>query len=258
MRNWWIWIFFLLPIALRAQEQKGDSLQLPAIHMENRTAPMQGVTFRTDIEEPASRYLTDSSRVGIIPPSPLPLFRGDYFVEGHLFRYRNGALTGFGEQSTIPGIGRINEATILWSQVWGNRLLLQTYVQATQLEMEFLHRHVWGVGGTLHYQLDNHWSLRAFGSYDTGNPYNPYGRQWGGSLVWRASTRFGIEGGVRRRYNAWTHRWETEPIVAPYYQLDQLKLQIDLGPVLHQLFQELFFDHSRRGGPTIAPPKVHR
>ena len=77
-------------------------------------------------------------------------------------------------------------------------------------------------------------------------------------MVWKASSHFGIEGGVRRRYNAWTHSWETEPIVAPYYQNDQLKLQLDVGPILHQLLREVVVGRSRREGPTIAPPRIER
>lgn len=235
---------------LRAQELKRDTLpELPALGVKEQTISLPEKSYRMDAAGPMVP-LPDSSRI--------ELLRKDYYTQGELWRYRNGSLTGIGEQNSMPGIGRINEATLLWSQVWGKHLTLQAYLTATQLDMEFLHRHVWGVGGQLSYQLSDRWTLKAFGNYDTGNPYNPYGRQWGGSLVWKASSRFGIEGGVRRRYNAWTHRWETEPIVAPYYQFDQMKLQIDLGPVLHQLLQEVIVGHSRREGPTIAPPRIER
>ena len=266
MKGRWIWIALLCPLSLWGQEQKGDSLRYtPEFQTDVGHTPMQALPVRTDAVLPSLPQpdtarielrlpLTDTNPVRPYAINPSPLYLGDYATQSYLLRYRQGAWMGMGEQTTLPGIGRINEATLLWSQQWSDRLSMQAYLSATQLEMEFLHRHVWGVGGALQYQLDDHWTLKAFGSYDTGNPYQPYGRQYGGSLVWQASSRWGLEGGVRRRYNAFTHRWETEPIVAPYYQIDKLRLQIDMGPVLHQLIREIFIGSPRRSGPTIAPP----
>ncbi len=251
MRRWFLIPAILLAATpLWAQELTRDTLSVRSLSgREEPTVTLPMNTYRTDGTGPMTTW-RDSIR--------MELLRNDYNTQGELWRYRTGSLMGIGEQNSMPGIGRINEATLLWSQQWGDRLTLQAYLTATQLDMEFLHRHVWGAGGLASYQLGERWTLKAFGSYDTGNPYNPYGRQWGGSLVWKASSHFGIEGGVRRRYNAWTHRWETEPIVAPYYQNDQLKLQLDVGPILHQLLREVVVGRSRREGPTIAPPRIER
>ena len=129
---------------------------------------------------------------------------------------------------------------------------------ATQLNILFFHRHVLELKAEMSYHLSNHLSLHLFGSYDTGNPYNPYGRQWGGSLDWQITDRFGVEGGVRRSYNAVTGRWETLPIVAPYYNFNgKFRLQIDAGPLIQQLIRGAVYGREGRGNPTIAPPKNH-
>lgn len=188
--------------------------------------------------------------------SPTLLYKGDFYTSGRLLCYRTGQIWLEGEQNSLPGIGRINEASILWKQQLTDHLSLQTSVVATQLNMEFFHRHVLQLQAQMYYRLTDHLTFHLFGSYDTGNPYNPYGRQWGGSLDWQISPRFGIEGGVRRNYNAATGRWETLPIVAPYYNFgSKFRLQIDTGPLIQQLLKGAIYGHEDRGNPTIAPPK---
>lgn len=189
--------------------------------------------------------------------NPTLLHIGDFHTSGALLSYRTGQIWLEGEQSSLPGIGRINEVSALWSQQLTDRISLQAAV-TTQLNMEFFHRHVLQLQAQMSYRLTEQLTLHLFGSYDTGNPYNPYGRQWGGSIDWRISPRFGLEGGVRRSYNAVTGRWETLPIVAPYYNINgKFRLQIDTGPLIQQLIRGAVYGNEGRGNPTIAPPKNH-
>ena len=190
--------------------------------------------------------------------NPTLLYKGDFHTSGSLFSYRTGQIWLEGEQRSLPGIGRINEVSALWSQQLTDRFSLQAAVVTTQLNMEFFHRHVLQLQAQMSYRLTEQLTLHLFGSYDTGNPYNPYGRQWGGSIDWRISPRFGLEGGVRRSYNAVTGRWETLPIVAPYYKINgKFRLQIDTGPLIQQLIRGAVYGNEGRGNPTIAPPKNH-
>ena len=70
--------------------------------------------------------------------------------------------------------------------------------------------------------------------------------------------RFGVEGGVRRSFDAVTGRWETLPVVAPYYNVNgKFRLQFDTGPLIHKLLREAIYGREGRGNPTIAPPKNH-
>ena len=184
------------------------------------------------------------------------LYKGDFHTSGSLLSYRTGQIWLEGEQRSLPGIGRINEVSDLWSQQLTDRFSLQASVVATQLNMAFFHRHVLQLQAQTSYRLNDQLTLRLFGSYDTGNPYNPYGRQWGASLDWRISPRFGLEGGVSRSYDAVTGRWETLPVVAPYYNFgSKFRLQIDTGPLIQQLLRGAIYGHEGHGNPTIAPPR---
>ena len=259
---------------VQAQETKGDSVALilsmqPKEYNTNLAekstlllpveSPLPVATLHDSLITLDKQLLWSTQRLYLpFALNPTLLYKGDYSTSGALHPYRTGLVWLTGEQSSLPGIGRINEASVSWSHQSGDRLSLQAALVATQLNMLFFHRHVLELKAEMSYHLSNHLSLHLFGSYDTGNPYNPYGRQWGGSLDWQITDRFGVEGGVRRSYNAVTGRWETLPIVAPYYNFNgKFRLQIDTGPLIQQLIRGAVYGREGRGNPTIAPPKHH-
>lgn len=258
----------------QAQETKGDSAAfiLPMQPKECNTNLAENSSLLLPVESPLpvatlhdslitldKKLLWSTQRLYLpFALNPTLLYKGDYSTSGAFHPYRTGLVWLAGEQSSLPGIGRINEASVSWVHQSGDRLSLQAALVATQLNMLFFHRHVLELKAEMSYHLSNHLSLHLFGSYDTGNPYNPYGRQWGGSLDWQITDRFGLEGGVRRSYNAVTGRWETLPIVAPYYNFNgKFRLQIDAGPLIQQLIRGAVYGREGRGNPTIAPPKHH-
>ena len=259
---------------VQAQETKGDSvaLILSMQPKEYNTNLAEKSTLLLPVESPLpvatlhdSLITLDKQLLWSTQRLYLPfalnstlLYKGDYSTSGVLHPYRTGLVWLAGEQNSLPGIGRINEASVSWVHQSGDRLSLQAALVATQLNILFFHRHVLELKAEMSYHLSNHLSLHLFGSYDTGNPYNPYGRQWGGSLDWQITDRFGVEGGVRRSYNAVTGHWETLPIVAPYYNFNgKFRLQIDTGPLIQQLIRGAVYGREGRGNPTIAPPKNH-
>lgn len=264
------WLAAFIPAEASAQEVESDSaaLTLPPAAGEAHQAGLPSGSYA--MPQPAVPSAHDSlATIGMQHLShrnliylpfglnPTLLFRGDYDTSGTLYRYRLGQIRLEGSQNSLPGIGRTNEAAAMWSHRFGSRLALQAVLTATQLDMEHLNRHVFGIGGAMRYQLAPKLSLQLFGHYDTGHPYDPYGRQWGGSIDWQATPRFGIEGGIRRSYDPVSHCWETWPIVAPYYNFDHLQLKIDIGPLLQELLKDAIYGDRFRTGPTIAPPR-HR
>ena len=291
MRKLEFWQVLLLGLVLAfigveasAQEVKGDSA-VQALPM--RSDEMQKGALRNHIGDGSARPTVKSHDLSLPGPAspgrdslitldvqrllhpylpvlpfslnPTLLYKGDFHTSGPLLSYRTGQIWLEGEQRSLPGIGRINEVSALRSQQFTDRFSLQAAVVATQLNMEFFHRHVLQLQAQMGYRLTDQLTLHLFGSYDTGNPYNPYGRQWGGSLEWRINPRFGLEGGVRRSYDAVTGRWETLPIVAPYYNFgSKFRLQIDVGPLIQQLLRSAIDGHEghgSKGSPTIAPPR---
>lgn len=188
-------------------------------------------------------------------PSKMLNHQGDYTTSGNLYRYRLGRLDMEGSQNSLPGLGRINQASLLWSHQINDRLKLAAAVEATQLNINFFHRHVVELKGQMSYKLSERLSLHLFANYDTGNPYDFYGRQWGGVLRWKITNRFGVDGGVRRRFNPAIGQWETVPIAAPYYMVHDCRLQIDLGPMIYDAIRQSVYGNQPKGNPTIAPPK---
>ena len=62
------------------------------------------------------------------------------------------------------------------------------------------------------------------------------------------SRRFGMEMGVQRYYDAMRGRWETVPVVIPYYNFDKFKLGFDVGGLLYEILREVIFEKKDRGG----------
>ena len=65
-----------------------------------------------------------------------------------------------------------------------------------------------------------------------------------------------MEFGVRRYYDTMRGRWETIPVVIPYFNIDDLKLGLDVGGILYEILRNAMFDKKGwSGNPTIAPPR---
>lgn len=125
----------------------------------------------------------------------------------------------------------------------------------------------YGFGGSATWQIAPNLSITAFGSYWT--PAGVYGppammanvavTNIGGYLDWRFHPHWGVKAGVQSyRSMVYGGRWETQPIVMPYYRTSSgVELGVDLGGILYQLVRSLSSDSNwgRSGNPTIEPPK---
>lgn len=54
--------------------------------------------------------------------NPSPLFRGDYSTGGVLRQFPHGAVFGSGSQTSVPGIGRFNNASLGYQHIFNDRL----------------------------------------------------------------------------------------------------------------------------------------
>ena len=79
---------------------------------------------------------------------------------------------------------------------------------------------------------------------------------YGASMSFDMSERFGMEVGVQRYYDAMRGRWETVPIVIPYYRFEKFTLGLDVGGLVYELLRDLVFDKRDNSGPTIMPPRT--
>lgn len=188
--------------------------------------------------------------------NPAPLFRGDFSTNGVLKQFPNGALFGSGSQTSMAGLGRFNEASLGYLHTFNSKLSMQLSVDAVKMNMSHITRQAFSTSGSLTYQLSDQVGLKVFGTYDIGNSYGMSTHSYGATMSFDMSKLFGVEAGVERYYDPMRGRWETVPIVIPYYRFDKFTLGLDVGGILYEVLRNVVFDkRGDRGGPTIAPPR---
>lgn len=267
-RMTWLCLLITAPVFLCAQEDSTrftrDSVQIslpenifqPAplhLHSEKSTvsplypgklrSPLPDFSLKEEIRLP---YQTNLS----------PLFRGDYHTDGALKQFPNGTLFGAGRQTSLPGIGRINEASLVYRHAFNQKLAFQLQVNAMKINMTHTAGQAFSTSGTLFYRPSERVTFKFFGSYDIGNSYGMSTHLYGGTVSIGMSDRFGMEMGVQRYYDAGRRRWETVPVVIPYYHFDKFTLGLDVGGIVYEILRNLVFDKQKNNAPTIAPPRL--
>ena len=101
----------------------------------------------------------------------------------------------------------------------------------------------YGFSGHVSYNAASWITLHAFGNYYMGDlrlppaisPY-AYSTSFGGYADVRFSEHWGANLGAQRYVNPMNGRWETEPIVTPYYKFNNgSKLELPLGHLLKDI-----------------------
>lgn len=165
-------------------------------------------------------------------------------------------LFGSGGQTSVPGIGRFNNASLGYQHAFNQRLTLQFGVDAMKINMIHSTGQAFSTSGALRYQASDRVAFKVFGSYAIGNTYGMDTHRYGATMSLDMSERFGMEVGVQRYYDAYRGRWETVPVVIPYYNFDKFKLSLDVGGILYEILRNTVFDNrGGSGGATIAPPR---
>lgn len=188
--------------------------------------------------------------------NPSPLFRGDYSTGGMLRQFPRSVLYGSGGQTSLPGMGRFNNASLGYQHALGDKFTLQLGVDATKINMTHTTGQAFSTSGALLYRPSERMAFKVFGSYAVGNTYGMDTHRYGATMSLDMSDRFGMEVGVQRYYDSMRGRWETVPIVIPYYNFNKFKLGIDVGGLLYEILRDVVFDkRGGAGGATIAPPR---
>jgi hypothetical protein len=104
--------------------QEEISLSLPPVdEISGVPLPQSAVSdslFRLSLDKP------------LVPPyyiNPSPMFRGDYSTGGVLREFHHGILYGTGGQTTLPGIGRMNEVSLGYMHRFNSQWSLQVGVE---------------------------------------------------------------------------------------------------------------------------------
>ena len=145
--------------------------------------------------------------------NPSPLFRGDYSTGGVLRQFPHGAVFGSGSQTSLPGIGRFNNASLGYQHIFNDRLSLQLRANAMKINMSHITGQAFSTAGRLTYRASDRVAFNVFGSYDIGNSYGMSTNSYGATISLDMSERFGMEVGAQRYYDAMRGGWQTVPVV---------------------------------------------
>lgn len=261
---------YLTILSLSAQE---DSLRIfrDSLKIQNTlTGNTESTSIQTSPDEriglPIPAYPADSAiQLHIQKPTllipyytnPSPMFKGDYQTGGILFTRRNGGLIGAGGQTTLPGIGRSNNASISYFHAFNPRWTLQVGIDADKMLMAHFTGQSFGTSGVLSYQATNRLTFHLFGGYNSGYVPGMQSYRFGGSMDINIARHFGLEMGVQRYYNPMRGGWETVPIATPYYKFNNgAKIGFDVGGMIYEIFRNNSYKkNAGRMNPTIGPPR---
>lgn len=180
--------------------------------------------------------------------NPSPMFYGDYSTNGKIAPN----LYGYGSQSTLPGIGRINEASLMYRYDINDFWEIQGGVNATKYNFPFSTGQAFGAAGALIYRPTDKLSFRAFGSYAPTSAYGFYMNRYGGTISYEFNDCWGVEVGAERIYDPIRRNWDTRPIAIPYYKFNKTKIGLDVGGILYEIIRSVKFKN-QGGNPTIMP-----
>ena len=252
--------------------QQEDSLRVRPDTLRTRLYhPGPAVAFDSlstvNSELPALRRLpvdapSSSRRLPVMPAlpyhvNPSLLHKGDYSTGGAMWLLEPGYIVGRGEQRSVPGIGRFNAAALGWQGRLNDRLTLQVMADAVKMNTARFTGQSFGLSAQMVYKAQDRLYFRTFGGVGFGDFTARPDYGFGGTVGMGFTDRFGVEVGAQTFYNSLTGRWETLPIVAPYYKFNKFKLQMDFGPILFELIRGAIQKHrgggGGSGGPTIMP-----
>lgn len=234
-------LFTLLPMAAAGQEiMTGHELVKPEAKALDYHKMMSD-TLRLEVD-PVFRVPEQTRE--------MPMVRGGYDVtsdvqSGAAFRLWKGAVLGvFGSTDHMPGLMDIHSGTVgLYQNLGQLNLSLSANANKYWMPMQNTLLTQYGFSGHVSYNAASWITLHAFGNYYMGDlrlppaisPY-AYSTSFGGYADVRFSEHWGANLGAQRYVNPMNGRWETEPIVTPYYKFNNgSKLELPLGHLLKDI-----------------------
>lgn len=257
-------IFFMFCLHVLAQTESNDSIRIgngknvvPGSIELQPASPMQN--HRLD-SLPASRYTTPTVQMGQTPAAPT--FNFHFPAVPYVARWQNGGLYGQIDTQSMPGLMGIESGRFTLQQNFGN-FTLSGYGEAVKYGFFGGLVTSYGFGGSLSYRANDNLSFTAFGSYYTspGMMFSPAMAGYmqiptfGGFADYRFNSRWGVRLGAQSYRSVMDNRWETQPIVMPYFKISgNNEIGIDVGGILYQLIRTNTGNGDWGGNPTMRPP----
>ena len=188
-----------------------------------------------DFQVPTVTYKFEPQYNPVFRTDQSPLHKGEYSVSGAIKDYRHGTIYGIGEQSNLLGVGVMNYAGAGYQHFFNDRISVNIQLHTVKMAGPHFSNQSFGTSGSFSYQLSDRARFHTFGSYFMipSSSFRSY--NYGASMSFDLTERFGTEVGVQRHYNSMYGKWETVPIVTPYYKFKKFELGVDVGSILHQV-----------------------
>lgn len=172
------------------------------------------------------------------------------------------SISASGQTVSLTGMGAIERGRLSLIQRVGP-VTLTAYGSASHYGYFRGMQTAFGFGGSIDWRISPRWSLTLFGSYSTPlHPLTPGmagymdAPNFGGYASYDINEHWGISVGAQATRSLVTNRWEAQPIVMPYYKInDKAAIQVDVGGILYNAIKD--YSESRTGhraNPTIGRP----
>lgn len=241
-----ITLFTLLSLTLNAQEADDwflhDSINADRkLYIEKEGSdscfesyPHESIPLKYNMDK---LYIPNSNH--LLHPAT-PVFRKkDFHAQGSIMQFKNGMVVGSGMRNEIVGVGDVNSAQISYQHRFNNHLFSSISINAAKIEIPHFQDNVFGASGSFFYVPQDNLRFKVFGSYSV-SPFSKFTTyNYGGSVSFDMSERFGTEVGVQRFYDPIQKRWETVPIVVPYYKFNKITVGMDVGGILYEILYRL-------------------
>ena len=258
-------IFLILPVCVMSQTAETDTLSAGGARDELIDMTDAGAILRPwrPVDE-----LLDPMCYFALPPSyaaglhTVSGFKVGFTPEPYIFRWHAGGLYGAAASVSMPGLMAVESGRLALEQDLG-RFTLTAYGEALKYGYFRGLSTTYGFGGSLTYHASDRLSLTLFGSY-----YSPLRAltpamagymnipSVGAYADYSFSNRWGVKAGVQSYRSMVTGRWETQPIVMPYFKISgDHAIGVDVGGMLYQIIKSAASDsHNNYSNPTIPPP----
>lgn len=184
-----------------------------------------------------AKGLVDKTKFELVRPfyilpyyiNPSPMHYGDYSTSGCVLSHFYGS----GSQTILPGIGRINQVSLMFQYPLNDFFETQLGINATKYYFPRSVGQSFGVSGALIYHPNEKLKIKAFGLYTPTYRYDFYRNAYGITVGYAFTDQLEMEVGVQNYYNP-QKGWRVAPIAIPRYKFKRCDIGIDVGGLLYE------------------------
>lgn len=273
MKNLWLVISLCMASGFFALQ--GHCQQPAALPGDVRFAPLPaaGMSGRSVLQVPSLSEATgeyELNRMRLVMDAgerdgflfDRNIYSYDYAAGAVVASWNAGLVAASALHATYPGLMAVESGVLSVTHDFGKVVLTGNVMAEKYRTFRGLDTN-YGVGGMLTYRIGERFSLNVFGQYYKKSLYYspaalPYvgTSKYGVFADMQFGERFGMDLGVSREYDAYSRRWQTVPIAAPYVKLNNgAKIGLDVGRLLGVMIDNWVngsrYNDSRN--PTMPP-----